>query len=566
MDYDDRPWLKHYDPGMSPEAVIPERSLVDHYNAIGIEYANSPAMHFIGRTLTFGEFLDLTNSFANGLIAAGIAPGDIVGINLPNIPQNLVAQIGALKAGCAASGMSPLLTSRELVHQLNDSQAKVIVTLDAIFAHRLLPVVGELTSLEMIVVAGVLDFLPWYKRTLGKLLKKVPTGKVIPVSGKHVTTFGELLRGHSAADPAVPVEVDQPCLVMYTGGTTGVPKGSVITHRNMGAELELVTRWLHLQRGTEVILSGFPFFHIAGLALGLGTLYMGCVQILIPNPRDTGHIVKEMATYRPTVLVNVPSLYMMLLETPGFSTLDFSRLSMCLSAASPFPAEAIHELESVVGPDKVVEAYGMTELSSLATSNPRKGLKKVGSVGLPLPGTQMRLVDLGDRDKPVPVGQEGEIIVSGPQVMREYLNRPDETSSALREYDGQTWLHTGDVARMDEDGYFYIVDRAKDMLNVGGFKVFSREVEEKLYEHPAIEFCAIIGIPNPKRPGTDIVKLVLQPAEDHRHRDPDELKSDIEAFARKNFSAFKVPKVIEITEAIPLTTVGKVDKKALRTP
>ncbi len=316
--------------------------------------------------------------------------------------------------------------------------------------------------------------------------------------------------------------------------------------------------------GKEVILSGFPLFHIAGLALGLGTMFMGHTQILIPDPRNTKHIVREMATYRPTLLVNVPSLYMMLLEEPAFRRLDFSRLGFCLSAASPFPSESIRALEEVVGQGKLVEAYGMTEVSSLATTNPRRGTKKIGSVGLPLPNTKMRLMDLETGTRQVPVGEEGEIVGSGPQDMTEYLNKPAETATVLREHDGEVWLHTGDIARMDEDGYFFIVDRAKDMLNVGGFKVFSREVEEKLCEHPAIELCAILGAPNPKRPGTEIVQLVFQPSAAYRQRLEADLVEEIITFARENLASYKIPRVVKMIDQLPLTPVGKVDKKALR--
>ncbi len=291
---------------------------------------------------------------------------------------------------------------------------------------------------------------------------------------------------------------------------------------------------------------------------------VGSVQILVPNPRDTTHIVKEMAKYQPTVLVNVPSLYMMLMEEPGFRKLDFSRLRFCLSAASPFPAEYITELESITGPGTLVEAYGMTEVSSLATSNPVEGKKKIGSIGVPLPNTRIKLVDLATGTEEVPMGVEGEIIVSGPQVMQGYLNKPEETAIALREHSGEVWLHTGDVARMDQDGFLTLVDRTKDMLNVGGFKVFSREVEDKFYQHPAVELCAIVGMPNEKRPGTQVVKLVIQATKTHSDRDQDALRAELLAFARENMAPYKVPKIIEFRTQFPLTAVGKVDKKALR--
>ncbi len=535
------------------------------FREIARELPGQPALHFLGITLTYKELMDHADRFAQALIDCGCTRGDVVGINLPNLPQYLIAHIGALKAGCAASGVSPLLTAPELAYQLKDSQAKVLVTLDAIFEARVAKIADQLPELKMIVATSVVDFLPWIKRTLGKLLKKVPTGKVTGLPGKTVKSFMEILSTYPARDPEITVTPDDRCHIMYTGGTTGVPKGTIMTHRNMVAELTIVApRWLKLARGREVILSGFPFFHIAGLALGLGCIMVGSVQILVPNPRDTAHIVKEIAKYRPTVLVNVPSLYMMLLEEPGFRQLDFSRLRFCLSAASPFPAEYITELESITGAGTLVEAYGMTEVSSLATSNPVDGKKKIGSIGVPLPNTRIKLVDLVTGTEEVPMGVEGEIIVSGPQVMKGYLNKPEETAIALREHSGEVWLHTGDVARMDEDGFLTLVDRTKDMLNVGGYKVFSREVEDKFYQHPAVELCAIVGIPNEKRPGTQVVKLVIQATKAHSDGDEEALKAQLLAFARENMAPYKVPKIIEFRSEFPLTAVGKVDKKALR--
>ena len=564
MTYDDKPWLRSYDPGVSAEIEVSDISLVDQFDNIASEFAKNPALHFFGMSLSYQELQGHANRFAQFLIENNCMSGDVVGINLPNIPQYLIAQMGALKAGCATSGMSPLLTSRELSYQLRDCRAKALVTLDAIFEHRLANVASEITDLKLVFVTGILDFLSPIKRILGRLIKKVPHGKVRPLEDKTVVKFMEILSGPPCGQPQVKVGVNDYCLVQYTGGTTGLPKGTILTHRNMAANLTQIDQWIKPEFGREILLSGFPLFHLAGLALCLASVFMGGAQVLIPNPRDTKHIVREMAKYRPTMLVNVPSLYMMLLEEAGFNKLDFSRLNFCLSGASPFPVESIRELENVTGTGKVLEVYGMTETSPIVTMNPRRAKKKIGSVGLPLSSTCVRLVDLETGERQVPVGEEGEIIVCGPQVMQGYLNNSGETKIALRDHDGTVWLHTGDVGRMDEDGFFTIVDRTKDMLNVGGFKVFSRELEEKLYEHPAIELCAIIGIPNPKRPGTDQVRLVVQLRQAYKHKDKKEVEADIMAFARENFSPYKVPRIIDLVDEMPLTTVGKVDKKSLK--
>ncbi|MGD2126503.1 MAG: AMP-binding protein [Desulfobacteraceae bacterium] len=564
MGYDDKPWLNAYDPGVSEEIKVPDISLVDCFDETFGKFPERPALHFLGKTLTYNTLAGYANRFATALAHNGCRQGDVVGINLPNIPQYLIAQVGSLKAGCATSGISPLLTPSEMAYQLNDCKTKALVTLDAIFEHRLLSIIEQLPHLEVVYVTGILDFLSRVRRFLARVLKKVPTGRITPLADKKVLLFMDVLKRYPDQGPGLEVGPEDFCLIQYTGGTTGVPKGTILTHQNIVANVTQVDEWCKPEKGKEVLLSCFPFFHLAGLALGLVGLASGGTQVLIPDPRNTKHIVTELDRYRPTILVNVPSLYLMLLDEPGFKKLDFSNLKFCISGASPFPVDGIRALESVVGTNKLIEVYGMTETSPIITMNPRRGKKKIGTVGLPVQSTRVKLVDLETETREVPVGDEGELIVQGPQVMKGYLSRPDETEIALKEFQGERWLYTGDVALMDEEGYFTIVDRSKDMVNVAGFKVFSREVEEKLHDHPAIELCAIIGVPNPKRPGSEMVKLVVQLAQPYRGRNEEEVKEDIIAFAREKLSPYKVPKIIQFMERLPLTPVGKVDKKALR--
>lgn len=564
MTDENKPWLKSYDDQVKPEIEVPDVTLLHRVDQMLFKFPSRPATHFMGTTLTYRQLMNHAHRVANALKEHGLEPGDVVGINLPNIPQYMIAHLGVLKAGCAVSGVSPLLTPKEMAYQLHDCKARALVTLDAIFEHRLLKVIDQLPHLKLVVCAGIVDFLPAIKRFLATLLKKVPTGKVAPVEGKTVIRFMDMLKRYPANPPSVSVSPDDTCLIQYTGGTTGTPKGTVLTHRNIIANLTQTIEWSKPEEGEEVLLSGFPLFHLAGLAMGMISFFVGGTQILIPDPRNTKHIVGEIARYKPTILVNVPSLYQMLVETKGFRDLDFSKLKYCVSGAAPFPADSINELESVIGKGKLVEVYGMTETSPLITMNPRFGEKKIGTVGLPLPSTRVRLMDIETGTREVGPGEEGEIAVRGPQVMKEYLDKPDETAHALRQLQGEKWLFTGDVARMDEDGYFTIVDRSKDMLNVGGYKVFSREVEDKLHDHPVIEMCAIIGVPNPKRPGSDLVKLVVQPAQEHKGRAKEDLEKELLEFAREILAPYKVPKIMEFVDELPLTAVGKVDKKALR--
>ena len=564
MTYDEKPWVKFYDEGVEPEITLPDRTYVDLLEEAFSDFPDRAAFHFMGATLTFGKLDELSRRFATFLAEIGCGPGDIVGINMPNIPQYMIAHAGTLRAGCATTGVSPLLTGKEMAHQLNDSGARVLVTLDAIFEQRVLKIKDKVPRLSHVVAAGIGDFMPWPKRFLGKLMKKIPTGKITPIPDKTVLAFPEVMGKYPDKAPKAKIAPDDNCLIQYTGGTTGLPKGTELTHRNIVANLTQAAQWLDFERGSETYLSGFPFFHLAGLFVGMISMCKGSTQILIPDPRNTKHFCEEFARYRPSRIANVPSLYQMLLANPMFKTLDFSEFRGCLSGAAPFPVEPFKALEALVGEGKVVEVYGMTEASPLLTINPHKGLKKIGTVGIPIQSTVLKLVDLDTGTKEVPVGEEGEIIARGPQVMKGYYNQPEETAHALREFQGEKWLYTGDVAKMDEDGFFTVVDRAKDMLNVGGYKVFSKEVEETLYEHPAVEFCAIVGLPNPDRPGSEIVKAMIQLAQSHKDKDRDGLEQEIKEFCRENMAPYKRPKTIEFVEELPLTAVGKVDKKALR--
>jgi acyl-CoA synthetase (AMP-forming)/AMP-acid ligase II len=566
MNYDDRPWLKSYEEGLSSEISVPDGTVFELMGASFSDFADRPAFHFLGVTKTFAELDDYTLRFANFLAEIGCGPGSVIGISLPNIPQYMIAHAGALRAGCTATGVSPLLSAKEVTHQLNDSGARVLVTMDTLFEQRFLKMRDKVPNLTHVVVANVAEFFPGVKRALGKLLKKIPSGKIVPVPGKTVVPFPEILRKYPAKEVKASVGPEDTALIQYTGGTTGLPKGTELTHRNLLSNMVQFTNWLasDVERGKETYCSGFPFFHLAGLGVCMSSMSKGFTQILIPDPRNTEHICKEFARYRPTLVANVPSLYQMLLETPGFKSLDFSSVKTCISGAAPFSVEALQNFQAVVGEGKVLELYGMTEASPILTMNPHKGKKKIGSVGLPVQSTWLKIVDLEEGTREIPIGEEGEIIAHGPQIMKGYYNQPDETAHALREHQGKVYFHSGDIGRMDEDGYLYVVDRAKDMLIVGGYKVFSREAEETLYEHPAVEYCAYVGLQNPDRPDSHRVKAVIQLASEYKGKDEKQLEDEIIAFCRENMAPYKVPKIVQFVDEIPLTSVGKVDKKALR--
>jgi len=500
------------------------------------------------------------------LIKKGIKKGDVVGINIPNIPEYVYSVVGALKAGCIVSGVSPLMSELQMHYQINDLGAGkkqvVLVTLDAIFEHRLLKIVDKLPDLKLVIVTSVIGSFSKEDREKIRKVKEIPSGNVSPIEGKTVLDYWDDVVAKYSSDPVnVDINPDDVAYIQYTGGTTGPPKGAMLTHKNAVSDLLIMQAWLGWERGKGVACSGFPFFHIAGLFFLENCLFLGWTQLLIADPRDTVYICNEMKKYKPTVLANVPSLYQLLIKAKKFKRLDHSILDVCVSAAAPFPVESQKLLESAVGEGKLLELYGMTETSPLTTANPSKGQRRLGSIGLPLLNTELKLVD-PETGSEVPIGEPGEICVKGPMVMKGYYNKPEETAKAI---DKDGYMHTGDVAIMDETGYLRIVDRTKDMIIVGGFKVFSAKLEDTLTTHPAIGQVATIGLPNPDRPGSEIVKafIMLDPGYEYDGNE-DALKESITTFAKEKCSPYEVPKMIEIMEELPLTVVGKVDKKELR--
>ena len=557
-------WTKSYDEGLTDlDPAVWETSYVDAIKPAFENFPNKTALCFMGVEITFADLDRYANRMAHMLIANGLKKGDVVGINLPNIPEYVIAWLGILRAGCVVSGVSPLLSTEEMEYQLKDSDAKGLVTLDAIFAGRLVEIASNLPELKVVVAASVGGFLPGIKRFLGKLLKKIPKGKVTPLPGKAVFSMEEVIKTEtfSSGSPDVTITPDDIAYLQYTGGTTGMPKGAMLSHRNSVSNVIIVQTWLGWKQGTGLALSGFPFFHLAGLFFNANCIFLGWTQVLVPNPRDTDHICEQIEKYRPTTLVNVPSLFQVLISNPKFKALDHSNLERCICAAAPFPEESQKDLENIVGSGKLLEVYGMTETSPMITMNPSKGEKKLGSIGLPISNTDLKLSDPGTGEE-VPQGEPGEICVRGPQVMVGYYKNPEETEMAI---DKDGYMHTGDVAIQDEEGYLRIVDRTKDMIIVGGFKVFSAKVEDILTEHPGIEMIATIGVPNPERPGSELVKAYVQIVPDYDYgEDKDALKEDIMRFAKEKLSPYEVPKIIEFREELPLTPIGKLNKKALR--
>jgi len=555
--YSSKPWLKFYDKHVPENLEYPEKVYPEIFRETVEMVPERVAVYYMGKGITFREIDTLSNKFAQYIKARGVKPGEVVGVNLPNIPAYYISIIGIQKAGCVLTGVSPLLKPEELEFQLNDSSAKILVTLDLLFGNA--EKIAQNTGIRAIAVAGIADFLPPVKKFLGKMLKKIPSGTVNPIPGIEVRKYLDILEEMPQERVEATIKPEAPMLMQYTGGTTGPPKGAVLTHRNIVSHITQMKLWMDLHVADEGnVMSAFPLFHQAGLFMGLITMSLGMTQVAIPNPRDLKFIISAMKKYKPASMINVPTVFLELLKKPEFRAIDFSGLEWCLSGAAPFPPEYIKEFEDVVGKGKLVEVLGMTETSPVLVSLPRYGKKKPGSVGLPLSDTDIKLVD-PETGELAPQGQPGEFVARGPQVFTAgYHNRPEENANTLK--DG--WIYTGDICEMDEDGYFYIVDRLKDMVNVSGFKVFTRQLDDELMEHPDIDVAASVGLPNPERPGSEIVAtaIVLKQGIEK----DDEAKEKILQYLKEKVAPYKIPKRIDFMDELPTSAVGKVLKRELR--
>ncbi|MEM2135290.1 MAG: long-chain fatty acid--CoA ligase [Candidatus Jordarchaeaceae archaeon] len=541
--YESKPWLKHYDPHVPKTLEYPNVPLFHFVDASVKEFPDRPMMIQGKRVISFKEFGKYHYSFAAALADMGVKKGDRVGIYCLNLPQYLIALYAAIKIGAVPTGINPLLTPRELKYIINDSDAETIVALD-LFLSRVQEVRKE-TKLRNVIAAGLGDF---------------PQEGPLPEPPEYegAVSFLELLK-YEPEPPEVKINPrDDWALLQYTAGTTGLPKGTILTHENMVKQTTQLISWLKFERGKEIVCSSFPFFHLAGLEFNIGCVSMAAGQILIPNPRDIEGTINLIDQYHPTIICNVPTIYIQLLRHPKFQNSAIRKAKMFISGAAAFPPEIINEYNSKTQ-GKVLEVWGMTEASPVLTANPVEGLKKVGSVGIPLPDTIIKVVDLETGSEELPVGERGELIAYGPQVFyKGYWKKPEETEKALK----NGWYYTGDIGYMDEDGYFYIVDRKKDIINVSGYKVASREVDDVLFEHPAVNMAATIGIPDPERPGSEIVKAFVTLKEGYEGSP--KLAEEIRQFLKKSLAPYKVPKIIEFRKELPLSATGKVLKRELR--
>jgi len=545
--YATKPWLKNYDEGVPSTIDYPNMNVYEFLDNSAKDFGGRTAIWFMKNKISYKNLKDLTERLATALVDLGLKKGDVVAIMIPNFPQFIISYYGILKAGGIVTACSVLHTEHELAYQLNDTGAEIIIAWDNQVDK--INKIKDRTRLRHIIITNVLDYTPMAPRN--------------PPEIAGTTQFINLLNNTKPNPPKFETngKEDIACL-QYTGGTTGLPKGAMLTHLNIASNCIAVGTWAgdQFRRGKETILTNLPLFHIYGQTVCMNLhIYMGSTIALNPDPRDQKSLFEIIKSTHPTMFPGVPTIYMRLLERDDLEdySKDLKSIRVCNTGAAPMPPEVQKEFEERTG-GIILEGYGLTESSPVTHSNPFIGTRKVGSVGMPIPDTEVRIVDIDDYTKILPAGEAGEIIMKGPQIMKGYWNKPEESENQLK--DG--WLLTGDIGQMDEDGYFYIVDRKKDMIDVSGFKVYPREIEDVLFEYEPIEKAAIIGIPDPKLPGSEKVKayIVLKDG----FQETDEIKNEIKEFLRQHLAPYKIPKFIEFRKELPETLVGKVQRKELK--
>ncbi len=545
------PWLDSYPPGVPEHVDVPAANLAALLDDAARDFPHAPALHFEGRTTSYAQLADQAWRLATALAGLGVGKGTRVGLILPNCPQAVIALFATLRLGATVVQNNPLYTERELAHQLGDAGVEVVVCLDLVY-QKVKALRGQ-TAIREVIVTSVLDELPAIKRALAPYTKRGKAAGVAIGRDEPVRRWREVLGSATARLPEAAVDPDRDlALLQYTGGTTGISKGVMLSHANLRANVEQVRAWFpDADPGREVMMAVLPFFHVYGLTvcLLLG-VRLGAALVLLPRFNLDG-VLAAIDRFRPTLFPGVPTMYVAINNAVEKGGHDLSSIKACLSGAAPLPMEVAERFERFSG-GRLVEGYGLSESSPVAIANPIYGKRKAGTIGMPLPDTVARVADPADPARTLPVGEAGELAIAGPQVMLGYWNRPEETAEVLR--DG--WLLTGDMAVMDEEGYFAIVDRKKDLIIAGGYNVYPREVEEVLFEHPKILEVAVSGVPDAYR--GEIVKafVVLRTGEQAT-------TEEIREFAKARLAAYKVPRAVEFRDELPKTLIGKVLRRAL---
>ncbi len=543
------PWLNSYVSGVPKTIDYEKMTLPEAFRRTVKEFPNSPALTFMGKVISYKELGNLVDRFATAMAAMGVKKGSKVATLLPNIPQMVIAYYGAMAAAATLVLHNPLYTDHELQHQLSDSESEYLIALD-LLTPRMIALKPK-TKLKKIIFCHINDYLPFPKKQLFPHVKKTMFKKIDETPD--IIDFVGLIKKTKPNPPSVKLSFEDLGTLQYTGGTTGVSKGVMLTHGNLSKNVQQIVAWFPtFVKGHETSMGALPFFHSFGMTTVMNlSMYSGYNVILIPRP-EPQVLLEATDAYKPSFLPLVPTLFVGMLRHPDLKKFNLKSVKGCFSGAAPLALETIREFEAATG-SQICEGYGLSETSPVVTINPFGGKTKVGSIGLPVPDTDIKIVDLDTGKKEMKVGEPGEVIIKGPQVTQGYYKKPEETKISIK--DG--WLFTGDIGTMDEQGYFYIVDRKKDMIIAGGYNIYPRDIDEVLYEHPKVAEGCAIGVPDPYRGETVKVFVVLKEGQTAT-------EEEIIKFCKEKLAAYKVPKLVEFVPTLPKSAVGKILRKELR--
>ncbi|HET89165.1 MAG TPA: long-chain fatty acid--CoA ligase [Chloroflexi bacterium] len=554
----DKPWLKFYEAHVPEHIDYPKVTMPAALEETARKHPDHTALIFKDAKQSFQEYNQMVDRFAAALQGLGVQKGDRVAIHLPNCPQFPIAYYAALRIGAIVVPCNPVYTAREMRHQVSDSGAEVIVTLSAMY-----PIIKQIrsdTQLRHVIVAKIKSYFPPFLRLLFTLLLEKKSGHAVDISGDGNTHwFQDVLSAAPAKPTPVDISWEDTAVLMYTGGTTGISKGAQLTHQNILVNAYQCRVWLNMEDAEEICMTALPLYHSYAMTtcMNLCTL-TASTMLLIPDPRDLEDVLKSITKHGPTLYPGVPAMYVAINNYPDLGKYDVSSIKACISGAAGLPVEVQQKFQELTGA-RLVEGYGLSEASPVTHANPIFGDNRVGTIGLPWPDTEVKIVDADTGEKELALGEVGELCIRGPQVMKGYWQMPTETANSLRDHKdgGGRWLHTGDMSVMDEDGYFKIVDRKKDMiLGAGGYNIYPREVEEVLYEYPKIVEAAAVGIPVEGKGERVKAYVVLREG-------VTATEEEIIEFCKENLAPYKVPRFVEFRDELPKTMVGKILRRVL---
>lgn len=550
----ERVWHKAYDSRTPPRIEIERSSVPEIFARTARRFPDRPCVHFLDVTLSYRDVDREAARLAAALSTLGVGPGVRVAVHLPNLPQTVISLFAILRLGAHVVMTNPLYVAREIEHQWQDAECEVAIVADYLYASTLRPLTDRL-PVKHWIVTHIPDYLRFPVRQLAtwKLGRARPALYAPIEMGSHVHAWRDFVRPDAPEPPAPTIGFDDVAMLQYTGGTTGLSKGAMLSHGNLSSQVQQLRAWFpDLEDGREVFLGALPLFHIFGLTVVcMLAVHSGSSMVMVPNPRDIPRIARSLHKHRVTLLPAVPALFNSINNYPRVDRMDLRSIKQCFSGSAPLPLSVLDRFESLTG-GVIVEGFGLTETSPVTHANPLRGHRKIGTVGVPISNTDARIVDAETGTKELPVGEEGELIVKGPQIMIGYWKRPEETAAVLR--DG--WFHTGDLAARDEDGYFSIVGRKKDMILASGYNIYPDEIDRILMAHAAVAECCTIGVPDPKR-GETVKSFVVR-------KDGAEVSAEtLIAYCRENLAAYKVPRLIEFRDELPRSSLLKLLRRVL---